>query len=74
MFQNPNTLWIEILVLVAVVAFLGFLIGRYIYKKKHNLPTGECSYCAKGKNKMVKDYHKFYSKTKNLNNNKGLSD
>lgn len=62
MFNNPQTLWIEILVIVLVVAFLVFVIARYIYKKVHHLPTGECECCHSKKNKLVKDYHKQYSK------------
>lgn len=62
MFNNPQTLLIEILVIALVVAFLVFVIARYIYKKIHHLPTGECEYCHSKKNKLVKDYHKQYSK------------
>lgn len=61
MFTNPDTLWIEIIVVVLVLAFFGFLLGRYIYKKRHGMPTGECSCCASKKNKLIKDYHKKYS-------------
>lgn len=62
MFQNPSTLWIEILVLLLIVAFLGIVIGIYIYKKVHHLPTGECACCQnKGKN-LVNKYHKKYCK------------
>ena len=62
MFTNPNTLWIEILVIVLVVAFLAFIIGRYIYKKVHHLPTGECECCHKGTKQLVKEYNKKYQK------------
>ena len=58
MFQNPNTLWIEILVVVLTLAFLLLLLGRYIYKKKHGLPTGECACCGNKGKKLVKQYHK----------------
>lgn len=57
---------VEIIVTVGVIllvlAFLGFLIGRYIYKRKHHLPTGECACCASKHNKLVKAYHKKYNK------------
>ena len=62
MFTNPNTIWIEVIALVAIIMFLGFIIGRYIYKKVHHLPTGECECCKKGANKFVKEYHKTYKK------------
>ncbi len=58
MFTNPQTLWIEILVVIHIVGFLGFLIGRYIYKKKHHLPTGDCACCHKSKEQLLKEYHK----------------
>ena len=58
MFNNPETLWIEILVIAIIVLFLGFVIGRYIYKKAHHLPTGECECCHKGTKQMLKEYHK----------------
>ena len=62
MFSNPSTLWIEILVVVLTLSFLLFLLGRYIYKKKKGLPTGECACCAnKGKN-LVKMYHQLQNK------------
>ena len=62
MFNNPQTLWIEILVISLVVIFLGVVIGRYIYKKIHNLPTGECAYCHKGTKQLLKEYHQQNSK------------
>ena len=64
MFNNPQTLWIEILVIALVVAFLVFVIARYIYKKIHHLPTGECECCHSHKSNLVKDYHKKYHNNK----------
>ena len=58
MFQNPDTLWLEILVVVLTLAFLGFVIGRYIYKRIKHLPTGECACCHKSKKQLLKEYHK----------------
>ncbi len=60
MFTNPSTLWIEIIVIIAVVIFLGVLLGIYIYRRSKNLPTGDCAYCHKNKNKLLKEYHKKY--------------
>lgn len=34
MFNNPQTLWIEILVVALVVTFLAVVLGRYIYIRK----------------------------------------
>ena len=60
MFTNPQTLWIEILVIALTILFLGFVFGRYIYKKVKHLPTGECEMCHKNKKQMLKEYHKLY--------------
>ena len=62
MFANPNTIWIEILVIAATAIFLAVVFGRYIYKKIHHLPTGECEYCHKGTKQLLEEYHKEYSK------------
>ena len=62
MFQNPNTIWLEIIAILAIVAFLATIIGIYVYKKTHHLPTGECAYCHKGTSRLLKEYHKMYSK------------
>lgn len=55
---------IEITTIVLVSLFVIWFIGRYIYRKIKHLPTGECEYCAthKGKNALVKQYHKKYGK------------
>lgn len=58
MFTNPNTIWIEILVLAAVVIFIAAMIGIYAYKKAHHLPVGECACCHKSTKKMLEEYHK----------------
>ncbi len=62
MFNNPQTLWIEILAVVLIVLFLGFIIGRHIYKKVHHLPTGECECCHKSKKQLLKEYHQINQK------------
>lgn len=62
MFENPNTLWLEILVLAFVAVFLLGMLGIYVYKKSKGLPTGDCACCSHSKSNLVKKYHKFYSK------------
>ena len=64
MFQNPDTIHIEILALVFIVAFIVTMIGIYAYKKTHNIPTGECACCHTNGKKLVKEYHKCYSSKK----------
>ena len=60
MFENPATLWIEILVVVATAIFFAAILGVYIYKKTHHLPTGECACCHKSKKQLLKEYRKFH--------------
>ena len=47
-------------VVVASISFIGFLIGRYIYRLIHHLPTGDCACCHKNSKKLLKEYHKKY--------------
>ena len=62
MFTNPNTLWIEILVVVATLIFLSAVIVVYIYKRVHHLPTGDCAYCHKSKKQLLKEFYKEFPK------------
>ena len=54
-----EVLILEIVVISLTVAFFGFLIGRYIYKKVKGLPTGECACCHKSKKQLLKEYHQY---------------
>ena len=51
---------IAVVVAILSIAFIGTLIGIYIYKKAHHIPTGECAHCHASKNSLVKAYHKKY--------------
>lgn len=53
---------LEILIIIGIILFFGILIGVYIFKKIKHIPTGDCAYCAKRKNQMLKEYHKMYPK------------
>lgn len=37
---------IEIIVIIVLVTVVSLIIGKYIYKRKKNLPVGECSCCS----------------------------
>ena len=54
-----NTLLIVLVITISVL-LVGFLLGRYIYRKVHHLPTGDCACCHTSKEKMLKKYHKKY--------------
>ena len=62
MFQSPEWLWLEILVIVVIIGFFAALIGVYASKKAHGIPTGDCAACRAKSKKMLKEYHKMYSK------------
>ena len=57
-----GALILQIVVIVSVVLFFIGLISSYIYKSVKGLPTGECAYCHKGASRLLKEYHKMYSK------------
>ena len=56
--SEMQILILEIIVILLVVSFFLFLIGRYIYKKVKGLPTGECACCHKSTKQLLKEYHK----------------
>ena len=51
-------------VLLAVICILfslsliGYLVGKYIYRRTHNLPVGDCECCHINVKKILKQYHK----------------
>ena len=57
---------INILLIVITVVFslslISALLISYIYKRKHNLPVGECSNCHKSKSQLLKEYRSLYGK------------
>lgn len=54
-----------ILVVSMVVIFFGAIIGSYIHKKVHHLPTGDCACCHVSKKQILKEYHEMYNKNRN---------
>ena len=54
--------WLEIIVTVACLLFVGGLIANYIYRRKHHLPVGDCASCKK--KSLLKEYRKMYPKNK----------
>ena len=60
---------VETIVIIAVISFLSFMVGRYIYRKIKGLPISDCGECSsKGKN-LVKAYNKKYQKNCNCKKN-----
>ena len=63
MFQSPEWIWLEVLVIVVVLSFFAAIIGAYIYKKVHHLPTGDCACCHNKVKKLLKEYRKAKAKS-----------
>ena len=45
---------IEIIVIIAAVAIVAAVIGRYIYERVKHMPVGECSCCSGRMQKNLK--------------------
>ena len=55
---------IEIIVIIAVALIFIAVIGSFIYKKIHHLPTGECADCSKRMKHAVKQMQHDLNKNK----------
>ena len=62
MVFNGSSISIILAIVVSVlcVAFVGGLIASYVYKRKHNIPTGACAECHSTKKSFVDEYHQKY--------------
>ncbi|MCR5231160.1 MAG: hypothetical protein K6B64_00765 [Acholeplasmatales bacterium] len=51
---------IDIIVLVVIILVVSLIIGRYIYKRIKNIPTGSCGDCSltKDANRTLKKIRK----------------
>ena len=58
---------IDIVILVLAILIVGYVIGKYIYKKIKKMPTGECAYCAIKSEKTIKKIRKALKKDKKNN-------
>ena len=59
MSEQAVSILLAIVTILFCLCLFGYLIGSYIYKKKHNLPTGDCSYCHKKKGQLLKEYRNY---------------
>lgn len=55
-----NYVWLEILVIIAIMIFFTLLLANFIYKKVKHIPSDECECYKSKKNKLVKEYRKAY--------------
>ena len=58
-----NETVVSILLAIVCVLFslslIGYLIGKYMYRRAHGLPTGDCECCHINTKKILKKYHKY---------------
>lgn len=54
---------LEIIVIICSILIVGGNITYYIYRKINHKPVGECKYCQKDINKLLKEYRNEYKKT-----------
>jgi hypothetical protein len=54
--------WYEYVVIVAAVAFVGYIFGKMIYNKIKGKPSYECSCCKSDLNKTIKKIEKEVQK------------
>lgn len=60
-----NEVLLIILTIFMVSLFFGAIIGSYVYKKAHHIPTGDCAYCHAKSQKLLKEYRKKYGQKVN---------
>ena len=53
---------IAIIVVISLISIVLAVLAVYIKRRIKGEPTGDCAYCHKGTKKLLKDYHKMYSK------------
>lgn len=49
---------LAIICILFSLSLIGLLVGRYVYKRMHGLPTGDCAACHINTKKLLKQYHK----------------
>lgn len=58
MSSEALSILVAILCIVFSLTLIGTLVGRYVYKRMHGLPTGDCEACHINTKKLLKKYHK----------------
>ena len=59
MNEQAVSILLAIICILFSLSLIGFLVGRYIYRRAHNLPTGDCECCHINTKKILKKYHKY---------------
>lgn len=54
--------FIDIIVIISAIIFVGVIIGIFVYRKIKHIPTGECACCKNKGSNLMKMYRKKYKK------------
>ena len=58
MSSEALSILLAIICIVFSLALIGTLVSRYVYKRMHHLPTGDCQCCQINTKKILKEYRK----------------
>lgn len=58
MSEQALSILLAIICTLLSLGLIGYLVGSYVYKKKHNLPTGDCACCHINTKRLLKQYRK----------------
>ena len=58
MSEETLSTLLAVLCILFSLGLISYLVGSYVYKRKHNLPTGDCACCQINAKKILKQYRK----------------
>lgn len=60
MTDQTVSILLAIICVLFSLSLIGTLVGRYVYRRMHNLPTGDCACCHVNTQKLLKKWHKTH--------------
>lgn len=58
MNEQAVSILLAIICILFSLSLIGFLVVRYMYRRAHNLPTGDCECCHINAKRILKQYRK----------------
>ena len=58
MNEQAVSILLAIICVLFSLSLIGFLVGRYVYRRAHGLSTGDCECCHINTKKLLKQYRK----------------
>ena len=58
MSETAVSILLAIICILFSLSLIGFLVGRFVYRRMHGLPTGDCESCHINTKKLLKQYRK----------------